>query len=300
MWTGLITSLGSVRPKTAFMRTASSSAGTPVSSVTVRWPTGFVKPVRRPSSTNAWTRPSEAVVLPRFWPVAARYRWRIRRPRGAVARAWWARSRTDSRVPRVRSARTRRGGRTRGGGSAESRPQTAAPRSRGAVVVDAEKCAARRGGSSARRRLPLDERDRLLETRDGLRIDRVRLEVRAQPLQHIAYEAQEDARIRDEELRLVVVANQRQAALEDTPVLDVRDLRGERVALDPIRVVEVVEGVVDREAEAGPPRHEPLVHLRGDPDLGDFVEDLRRHGQQADQRAAGARAEHHLERPLQV
>ncbi len=72
MWTGLITEFGSVSPKTAFMSTASSSAGTPVSSVTVRWPTGFVKPVRSPDSRKAWSRPSEAVVFPRFWPVAAR------------------------------------------------------------------------------------------------------------------------------------------------------------------------------------------------------------------------------------
>ena len=34
--------------------------------------TGFMKPVWRPSPTNPFNSPSAAVVLPRFWPVAAR------------------------------------------------------------------------------------------------------------------------------------------------------------------------------------------------------------------------------------
>ena len=38
-------------PKTLFIRTASSSAGTP-SSMTVRWPTGFMNPVDRPRRWN--------------------------------------------------------------------------------------------------------------------------------------------------------------------------------------------------------------------------------------------------------
>src|SRR5664280_2773722 len=299
MCTGLMTSFGSVRPKTAFMSTASSSAGTPLSSVTVRWPTGFVKPVRRPSSTKAWTRPSEAVVFPRFWPVAARYRWRIRRLRGATATAASARSRTGSRESRARSARTRRGARRRGAGSAGPHPATAVAACRIAVGVGAATRAGRGDGSSARGGLPLDERDRLLEARDRLGLDRVRLEVRAEPLQHVADEAQEDAGVRHEELRLVVVANQRQATLEDAAVLDVGDLGGERVALDSVRVVQEVEGVVDRQAEARPPGDEPFVHLGRDPDLGHLVEHLGRHGEQADERAPGARAEHDLERPLQ-
>ena len=37
----------------------------------------------------------------------------------------------------------------------------------------------------------------------------------------------------------------------------------------------------------------------GDAHLGHLVEDLRRHGQQADQRRPGAGAEHHLERALE-
>ncbi len=71
MWTGLITEYGSGRPKTVFIRTASSSAGSP-SSMTVRCPTGFMNPVCRPDRTNPSSSPSAAVVLPRFWPVAAR------------------------------------------------------------------------------------------------------------------------------------------------------------------------------------------------------------------------------------
>ena len=71
MWTGLIWVSGSDRPNTAFMRTASSSAGTP-SSMTVRWPTGLQNPVDRPRRRNPSMTPRLTVVLPRFWPVAAR------------------------------------------------------------------------------------------------------------------------------------------------------------------------------------------------------------------------------------
>ena len=78
-----------------------------------------------------------------------------------------------------------------------------------------------------------------------------------------------------EELRLVVVADERQPALEDAPLLDVGDLGREVVALDAVRVVQEVQGVVDRQAEPGPPRDEPLVDLGRDPDLGDLLEDLR-------------------------
>ena len=78
-----------------------------------------------------------------------------------------------------------------------------------------------------------------------------------------------------------------------------RDLGREVVALDAVGVVEEVQGVVDGQAEAGPPRDEALVDLGGDPDLGDLVEDLRRDGQQADQRRPGARPEHHLEAALE-
>ncbi len=71
MWTGLMTEYGSGRSKIAFIRTASSSAGCP-SSITVRCPTGLMNPVRKPRRRKPSSRPSEAVVLPRFWPVAAR------------------------------------------------------------------------------------------------------------------------------------------------------------------------------------------------------------------------------------
>ena len=71
MWTGLIWRSGSASPKTCFMRTASSSAGTP-SSMIVRWPTGFRKPVDRPRRWKPSRTPRLTVVLPRFCPVAAR------------------------------------------------------------------------------------------------------------------------------------------------------------------------------------------------------------------------------------
>ena len=71
MWTGLITVSGSARPKTLRIRIASSSAGTP-SSMTVRWPTGFMNPVSSPRRRKPSRSPMLVVVLPRFWPVAAR------------------------------------------------------------------------------------------------------------------------------------------------------------------------------------------------------------------------------------
>ena len=82
-------------------------------------------------------------------------------------------------------------------------------------------------------------------------------------------------RVGQEELRLVVVADERQAALEDAAVVHVGDLRGEVVALDAVGVVEEVERVVDGQAEARPPGDEPLVHLGRDAHLGDLVEDVR-------------------------
>ena len=69
--TGLIAGSGSVRPKTARMRIASSSAGVPSTS-TVRWPTGFMNAMESPSRVNPSRNPRAVVVLPRFWPVAAR------------------------------------------------------------------------------------------------------------------------------------------------------------------------------------------------------------------------------------
>ena len=112
-------------------------------------------------------------------------------------------------------------------------------------------------------------------------------------------EPHEHGGVRDEELRLVVVADHRQAALEDPSLLDVGDLGREVVALDPVRVVEEVERVVDREAEPGAPRDEALVDLGRDADLGDLVEHLRCDGQEADERRARPRAEHHLQAALE-
>ena len=86
-----------------------------------------------------------------------------------------------------------------------------------------------------------------------------------------------------EELRLVVVADERQPALEDAPLLDVGDLGREVVALDAVGVVQEVQGVVDRQPEPGPPGDEALVDLGRDADLGDLLEDLRRDGQQPDE-----------------
>ena len=56
MWTGLITGIDSGSPKTSRIRTASSSAGTP-SSMTVRWPTGLMKPVREAAPQEAVEEP---------------------------------------------------------------------------------------------------------------------------------------------------------------------------------------------------------------------------------------------------
>src|SRR5215217_2989123 len=202
------------------MRTASSSAGWPWS-MTVRWPTGFMNAVRRPARWKPSNRPSDAVVLPRFWPVAARYSCFI-----------------------------------------ESSGRRRDP-----------KCS----GSS--RCLPFDQRDPVAEASDGFGIDGLRLEVGPEPIHDVGHEPQEHRRVRDEELRLVVVANERQPALEDAALLDMGDLGREVVALDAVRVVEEVQGVVDREAEASAPRDEAFVHLRRDPDLGNLVEDLGRDGQ---------------------
>ena len=106
-------------------------------------------------------------------------------------------------------------------------------------------------------------------------------------------------RVGEEELRLVVVAHERQAALKDAPLVDVGDLRGEVVTLDAVGVVEEVQRVVDGQAEARPPGAQPLERLGRDAHLGDLVEDLRRDGEQADERGARPRAEHDLERALE-
>ena len=115
---------------------------------------------------------------------------------------------------------------------------------------------------------------------DGLGVHRVRLEVRPEPIHDVGDEPEEDRRIGDEELGLVVVADERQAALQDAALLDVGDLGREVVALDAVRVVQEVQGVVDRQAEACAPRDEALVDLGRDADLRDLVEHLGRDRQQ--------------------
>ena len=115
------------------------------------------------------------------------------------------------------------------------------------------------------------------------------LEVWPEPVEDVRDEAVEHARVGDEELRLVVVAHERQPALEDAAVLDVGDLGREVVALDAVGVVQEVERVVDGQPEPCAPGDQPLVDLGRDADLGDLVEDLGRDRQQADQRGAGAR-----------
>src|SRR5688572_362486 len=97
---------------------------------------------------NPSSRPSAAVVLPRFWPVAARYSWRT-------------------------------------------------------------------AGLAPRRRLALDQGHRVTDPGDRLGIDGIRLEIRPKPLHDVGHETQEDAGVGDEELRLVVVPDEREAALQD-------------------------------------------------------------------------------------
>ena len=77
------------------------------------------------------------------------------------------------------------------------------------------------------------------------------------------------------------------------------DLRREIVALDPVRVVQEVERVVDRQSEPGAPRHEALVDLGRDADLGDFLKDLGRDGEQPDEGRSRTRPEHDLQAPLE-
>ncbi len=77
------------------------------------------------------------------------------------------------------------------------------------------------------------------------------------------------------------------------------DLRGEVVALDAIGVVQVVEGVIDRQPEPSPPGDQALLNFRRNSNLGDLVEYFGRDRHEPDQRRARAGPEHHLKRPLQ-
>ena len=144
--------------------------------------------------------------------------------------------------------------------------------------------------SGARGRLALDQRDAVAQPSDVSASTASVSRYGPSRSMTSATRPEEDRRVGDEELRLVVVADERQSALEDAALLDVGDLGREVVALDAVGVVQEVEGVVDREAEAGAPSDQPLVDLRRDAHLGDLVEHLGRDGQQPDERGPGARA----------
>ena len=119
-------------------------------------------------------------------------------------------------------------------------------------------------------------------------VDSLVVGLRHEAVEHVGDQSVENGRVGHEELRLVVVADQRQAALQHAPVVDMRNLRREVVALDAVGVVQEVERVVDRQSESGAPGDQALVDLGLDVDLGDLVEHLGRDGQQAHQRRAGA------------
>src|SRR3954452_1907384 len=155
------------------------------------------------------------------------------------------------------------------------------------------------GGLGASGGLALDEGDRIAQACERLGLDALGFEMGSEAFHDVRDEAQEDRRVGHEELRLVVVANERQPTLQDPAILDMRDLGREVVALDAVGVVEEVERVVDGEPEPRAPSDEPFVDLGRDADLGDLVEDLGRDGQQADERRPGARTEHHLEAPFE-
>jgi len=121
------------------------------------------------------------------------------------------------------------------------------------------------------RHASFDERDRVLQPGEHLLVDGVAIGVRAKAFQEVDDEPEEDVRIGKEELRLVVVADQRQSTLQYPPLIDVGDLGREVMALDAVRVVEEVEGVIDGEAKAGASCHQPLMHFGRDAHLGDLV-----------------------------
>jgi len=141
----------------------------------------------------------------------------------------------------------------------------------------------------------LDDGDRILDARKRVGVDRFLVGLRHEAVEHVRDQAIENRRIGDEELRLVVVAHEGQSALKHAAVVDMRDLGREVVALNTVGVVQEVERVIDRQAEARAPRDEALVNLGRDPDLRDLIEDIGSDGQQADERRAGACTEHHLE-----
>ncbi|MBW3612698.1 MAG: GTPase Era, partial [Chloroflexi bacterium] len=105
--------------------------------------------------------------------------------------------------------------------------------------------------------------------------------------------------IGDEELRLVVVAHQRQATLQREARLGVRQLRAEVVALDAIGVVQEVQRVVDDQPEARPPADETLLDVRRQADLAQLLEHPAVDGEKPHQRRTRPPTEHHLERALQ-
>src|SRR4051794_7042626 len=147
--------------------------------------------------------------------------------------------------------------------------------------------------------LSLYHRDCVLDTRQRLGVDRLLVRLWDKAVENVRDEAVEHRCVGNEELRLVVVAHERQSTLQHAPIVNMGNLRREVVALDAVGVIQEVERVVDRQAEPRAPCHEPLVDLGGDANLGDLVEDVGRDGEQADERRPGTRAEHHLEAPLE-
>src|SRR6187551_820086 len=68
--------------------------------------------------------------------------------------------------------------------------------------------------SGAGLRSPLHELDAFPQPANELGVDHVRLEMLAEPLEHVRRDGEQDVRVGDEELWLVVVADEREATLE--------------------------------------------------------------------------------------
>src|SRR3954453_19000245 len=100
-------------------------------------------------------------------------------------------------------------------------------------------------------------------------------------------------------LRLLVVPNQRQSSLQNRPIVYVSDLGREVVALDSVGVVQVVQRVVDGEAEARAPGNEALMNVGRNADFRDLLEDVGADREKADQSGAGPSTQHHLQAALE-
>src|ERR1035437_2927354 len=149
--------------------------------------------------------------------------------------------------------------------------------------------------SAPTRRLAIDELDGVAQPTKPLGLHGFGSEIGPKPLQNVNHDPEENTYIREKELRLVVVANKRETALENLALVGVGDLGREVVALDSVGVVQIVQSVVERQAEAGPPGDHPFLDLGRDPNLSRLLEDLRRNSQQADEGGSGPGAKHHLQ-----